>query len=154
MTKITPIEMKNATQDLALFEYRDVLGQVEDLFHEYVILPSGGNILIQGTAALTAVDVNKGGDKRSHLAVNIEAAQELARQLRLRNIGGMVVVDFLKMAEPKDQKALMAALEDVTYTDPCTVQIHGLTRLGLMEVTRKRRTPALSERFDGEGLNS
>lgn len=153
MTKITPIEMKNATQDLALFEYRDILGQIEDLFHEYVILPSGGNILIQGTAAFTAVDVNKGGDKRSHLAVNIEAAQELARQMRLRNIGGMVVVDFLKMAEAKDQKALMVALEDVTYTDPCTVQIHGLTRLGLMEVTRKRRTPALSERFDGEGLN-
>jgi ribonuclease G len=148
MTKITPLEMENATQDLALFEYRDIIGQIEDLFQEYVILSGGANIIIQHTAALTAIDINKGGDKRGHLAVNIEAAQEIARQLRLRNIGGMILIDFLKM-DAKDQKALLSALEDVTYTDPCTVQIHGMTKLGLMEISRKRRTPALSERFEG-----
>lgn len=149
MTKITPIQLDKATQDLALFEYRDILGQIEDLFQEYIILPSGGSMILQHTAALTAVDINKGSDKRSHLAVNIEAAQELARQLRLRNIGGMIVIDFLRMNDPKDQRALLSKLDDVTYSDPCTVQIHGVTKLGLIEISRKRRTPALSERYSG-----
>lgn len=152
MTKIVPEDIKDATQDLALFGYRDILGQIEDLFQEYVILPGGGSMIIQHAAALTAVDINKGSDKRSSLAVNIEAAQELARQLRLRNVGGIVVIDFLRMADKKDAKTLLTALDDVTYTDPCTVQIHGMTKLGLMEITRKRRTPALSERFEGVTL--
>jgi ribonuclease G len=152
MTKIVPVDLENATQDLALFEYRDILGQVEDLFQEYTILSSGGSMIIQHTAALTAVDVNKGSDKRSNLAVNIEAAQELARQMRLRNAGGIIVIDFLRMNDQKDQKALLAALDEVTYTDPCTVQIHGITKLGLMEISRKRRTPPLNERFDGVTL--
>lgn len=151
MTKITPIELDDATQDLALLDYRDVLGQIEALLHDYAFLPGGGNLIIQETAALKAVDVNKGNDKRSHLAVNIEAAQEIGRQMRLRNMGGIVVVDFLKM-NATDQKKLLSALDDVVNEDPCTVQIHGLTKLGLMEITRKRRTPRLHDRFEGLGF--
>jgi len=149
VTKIRPVEIDDGSEDLALFEHEDLMGQIESLFYNYVLLPSGGNLIIQSTAALTAVDVNKGGDKRSHLAVNIEAVKELARQMRLRNCGGIIVVDFLKMTSKKDKDSLLQALEDATYTDPCTVQLHGLTKLGLAEITRKRRTPPLAERFEG-----
>ena len=149
VTKIEPLELDDATDDLALFHYRDIMGQIEDLFQTYTVLPGGGNIIIQETAALTAIDVNKGADKRSHLAVNIEAATEIARQIRLRNAGGIVVVDFLKSQKKPDDKALMDALDKVIMNDPCTVQIHGRTALGLVEMTRKRRTPPLMERFEG-----
>lgn len=148
MTKITPIELENADQDLALLSYRDIIGQIEGLFQDYFLLPSGGNIIIQETAALTAIDVNKGSDKRSKLAINTEAAKEIAQQMRLRNLGGIVIVDFLKMNK-KEELALLKVLDDVTFTDPCTIQIHGITKLGLIEITRKRRTAPLGERFTG-----
>ncbi|MCD8563273.1 MAG: ribonuclease E/G, partial [Alphaproteobacteria bacterium] len=148
VTKIAPIEIKDAERDFALFEYRDIIGQIEDLFHPYVLLPGGGNIIIQPTAALTAIDVNRGGDKRSNLAINIEAAQEAARQLRLRNLGGIIMIDFLKSPNKNAEGQLIAALEEALRSDPCTVQMHGLTSLGLMELARKRRTPPLSERLD------
>ncbi len=149
VTKITPVELDNATDDLALFHERDIVGQIEALFHSYSLLPSGGSIILQGTAALTAVDVNKSGSKASNLSVNIEAAKEVARQIRLRNCGGIIIVDFLKSNNKKDQGQLIAALEDAINDDPCTVQIHGITALGLIEMTRKRRTPPLVERFEG-----
>lgn len=149
MTKIEPIELDNATEDLALFHYRDIVGQIEDLFQPYAILPQGGSLIIQGTAALTAIDVNKGGSKKSNLELNIDAAKEVARQIRLRNCGGIIVVDFLKSQSKKNQGMLIAALEAAINEDPCTVQIHGITALGLIEMTRKRRTPPLEERFEG-----
>ncbi|MEZ5815190.1 MAG: ribonuclease E/G [Alphaproteobacteria bacterium] len=149
VTKIEPIELTNATEDLALFHERDIIGQIEDLFSAYAILPGGGNIIIQGTAALTAVDVNKGGCKDSNTGINVEAAKEIARQIKLRNCGGVIVIDFLKSPNKKDQGILIAALEDAINHDPCTVQIHGMTALGLVEMTRKRRTPPLEDRFQG-----
>jgi ribonuclease G len=149
VTKIEPVELENAEDDLALFEYRDIIGQIEDIFDEYTILPGGGNIIIQETAALTSIDVNKGSDKSSHANINIEAAQEIARQIRLRNMGGIIVIDFLKMSGKKDQDRLLTAMEKALGDDPCTVQMHGLTHLGLMELTRARRTPPLLDRFDG-----
>ncbi len=148
ITKITPLELNDATQDLALLEHRDVLGQIESLFHDYAFLSHGGNLIIQETAALTAIDVNTSSDKRSNLSVNIEAAQEIARQIRLRNIGGIIIIDFLKMNKA-GENALLKELKRAINQDPCTIQIHGFTKLGLMELTRKRRTPSLSERFDG-----
>ncbi len=148
VTKIDAIELDDATDDMALFYERDMIGQIESLFDAYVLLPSGGSIIIEKTAALTAVDVNKGGDKRSHLAVNIEAAQEVARQMRLRNLGGIVVVDFLTFKSKKDETAVLKALDKGVGGDPCTVQVHGRTALGLVEITRKRRTPPLEERFE------
>lgn len=148
VTKISPVELEDGTQDLALFEYRDIMGQIEALFQGYVFLPSGGSLIIHDTAFMTAVDVNQGASKLSRLSLNIEAAKELARQMRLRNLGGIVVADFLKMNNKQDEKKLLQALEEETYEDPCTVQIHGVTKLGLVEITRKRRTPALHERLD------
>ncbi len=152
VTKIRPVELDDAEQDLALFHFRDISGQIEDLFQPYVILPDGANIIIQTTAALTAIDVNKSADKRSHLAINIDAAKEIARQLRLRNTGGIIVADFLKFQNKTDEKKVLEALAKAFASDPCTVQIHGVTNLGLVEISRKRRTPALHERFDGAML--
>jgi ribonuclease G len=149
VTKIRPLELEDATQDLALFHYRDIAGQIEDLFQPYVLMKEGSNIIIQTTAALTAIDVNKGADKRSNLAVNLDAANEIARQLRLRNTGGIIVADFIKFQSKTDETKVLKALEKAFATDPCTVQIHGRTNLGLIEISRKRRTPALNERFDG-----
>lgn len=147
--KIEPVELTNAEDDLALFEERDIIGQIESIFNEYTVLPGGGNIIIQQTAALTAIDVNRGGDRNSNLAVNIEAAQEIARQIRLRNMGGIIIIDFLTMKTAAERNKLTAALNEALNGDPCTVQVHGLTALGLMELSRARRTPPLLDRFDG-----
>ncbi len=149
VTKIRPIEIENAEIDLALFDHHGVMEQVVSLFQPYALMISGGNMIFQDTAAFMAIDVNSGADKRSHLALNIEAAVEIARQLRLRNQGGAVLVDFLKMPDSKDKKALLTALQKAVDEDPCTVHIHGFTRLGLVEMTRARRTPSLHDRFEG-----
>lgn len=148
VTKIHPIELKKPVPDLGLFEVRDIVGQVEDLFQPYVIMNDAAVMIIEQTAAFTAIDVNRGGDSRSNLAVNITAAQEAARQLRLRNLGGIIVIDFLKMKDKTEKEKLTKALDDAFNLDPCTVQIHGLTKLGLMEITRNRRTPPLQEKFE------
>jgi ribonuclease G len=146
--KIKPVELEDPSAQLALFDYRGLLGDIEDLFQDYALLPHAGSLIIQQTAALTAIDVNRGGDTRPSIDVNLEAALEIARQIRLRNIGGIIVIDFLKFTKRGDQQAFLKALEPIFDTDPCTVQIHGMTGLGLLEITRKRRTPPLSERLD------
>ncbi|PZO86786.1 MAG: ribonuclease E [Micavibrio aeruginosavorus] len=152
--KIHAVELDDPDAELALFDYRGLLGDIEDLFQDYALLSGGGSIIIQETAALTAIDVNRGGDNRPALALNTEAAKEIARQIRLRNIGGILLIDFLKGAGKEDQKTFLKSLTDIFDTDPCTVQIHGFTALGLVEITRKRRTPPLSERLDNvESLN-
>ncbi len=148
VTKILPVEVKDPEAGLALFEHRDLMGQIEDLFQPYTLLEHGGSIIIENTAALTAIDVNTGGDKRGRLAINIEAADEIARQIRLRNLGGMIVIDFLKMKSKDDEAALLKAFENAVMEDACTVQMHGISPLGLMEITRSRRTPPLQDRFE------
>ena len=148
VTKIKPIELPNQEADLGLFDFYDVLDQIEDLFQPYVLLPAGGNIIIQETAALCAIDVNRGGDNRSNLTINLEALSEIGRQIRLRNLGGIIVVDFLKMTSKKERESLLEALNSIVIDDPCTVQIHGMTKLGLVEITRNRRTPPLQDRLD------
>jgi Rne/Rng family ribonuclease len=148
VTKIQPIETAERDSDLELFDFRDVLDQIEDLFQSYVLLKKGGNIIIQQTAALCAIDVNRSGDTRSNLAINLEALEEVSRQIRLRNLGGIIIVDLLKLKSKKETEHMMMALKDMINNDPCTVQIHGQTGLGLLELTRHRRTPPLEERVD------
>jgi len=147
VTKIVPVELPDQTIELGLFEYRDMIPRIEELFQPYVILKTGASIIIQETAALTAIDVNSGADSRSNLAINLDAAQEIARQLRLRNLGGAIIIDFLRM-DKKDYGKLIEALDGFfNEKDPCTVQVHGVTNAGFVEVTRQRRTPPLLERF-------
>jgi Rne/Rng family ribonuclease len=148
VTKIAPIELPNPDEDLGLFDFHDIIGQIEDLFQPYVILKVGGNVIIQETAALCAVDINRGEDARGNLAVNLDALKEIGRQIRLRNLGGIIIVDLLKMQSKKEKDTLLEAVNQIVTSDPCTVQIHGLTALGLLEITRKRRTPPLQERLD------
>lgn len=148
VTKVKPIELEDQEADLGLFDFYGVLDPIEDLFQPYVLMKSGGNIIIQETAALCAIDVNRGSDNRSSLTINLEAIKEVSRQIRLRNLGGIIVVDFLKMKNKKEKDAFMKALDEIVETDPCTVQIHGMTNLGLVEITRKRRTPPLQDRLE------
>lgn len=148
VTKIVPVELPDPDADMGLFVHHDIVGAIESLFQPYAILNRGSVIIIQETAALTAIDVNSAADKRSHLEINIDAAAEIGRQIRLRNLGGIIVIDFLKMKDKRDRDRLQKALEKALDEDPCTVQIHGFTALGLMELTRSRRTPPLRERLD------
>ncbi len=148
VTKIHPLEIPGGQHDFGLFEHRDIIGQIEALMVPYAILDHGATIVIQETAALTAIDVNTAADGRGNLAVNLDAAKEIARQLRLRNMGGPIIIDFLRMKKKADKDALYKALEEAFNNDPCTVQIHGWSNLGMMEVSRSRRTPALAERLE------
>lgn len=147
--KIKPVELPDQNADLGLFDFRDIVDQMEALFAPYTILTHGANIILQETAALVAIDVNRGADRRGNLAINIDAAHEAMRQVRLRNLGGIVLIDFLKMNGGKAEKQqLLDALVRAAEADPCTVQIHGFTGLGLVEITRKQRTPPLLLRMD------
>jgi Rne/Rng family ribonuclease len=145
VTKIQPVEIES--DELGLFEFHDLIGQVEELFQPYAVLREGGVIIMQEAAAFTAIDVNSGADKRGKLAINMDAGKEVARQIRLRNMGGAIVIDFLKMKDKDERQALLDALADYFNEDACTVQIHGFTNLGFLEITRSQRTPALIERF-------
>ncbi|MCK6417393.1 MAG: ribonuclease E/G [Alphaproteobacteria bacterium] len=149
VTKINPVELPDAVEDLALFYHRDIMDKIGGLFQDYVLLPGGGNMVLQQTAALFAIDINRGADKRSNLAINMEAAAELTRHLRLRNIGGAIMVDFIRFQDKKEEKSVLKALDDAIQNDPCTVQIHGMTPMGLLEISRKRRTPPLASRTKG-----
>lgn len=146
LPKIKPIELKNATADLALFDHHDLIKPISTFFQPYVVLPGGGNVIIQSMAALTAIDVNRGADRNSNLQVNIEAANAIARHLRIRNLGGAILIDFINLKDEKERKNLLEAFEKLVNEDPCTIQIHGFTKLGLLEISRQRRTPTLYER--------
>jgi len=127
-----------------LYERHDLEGQIAALTRPQVALSGGAGLVIERTEALIAVDVN-GGERGNALAVNLEAAGEIARQLRLRNLGGIVVVDFLSMPKRGDGERLLAALTAAVRDDPVQTEVYGLSRLGLVELTRARRGPALTE---------
>jgi Rne/Rng family ribonuclease len=125
------------------------------LLKPYVVLASGGSIIIEETAAMTVIDVNKGADKSAANA-NHEAAIELARQIRLRNLGGIIMADFINMKKA-EQGRLLKTLEQAFDNDPCTAQCHGVTELGVFEISRQRRTPTLAEKllmFEADGSES
>lgn len=150
--KITPIELDDGAQDLALFYTRDIMEPIKSLFKPYVTLPSGGNLIIQHTAALTAIDINKGQDRNAHLATNLEAVAEAIRQIRLRNIGGTICIDCLKVKNKTEEKQILDLAKKIAALDACTVQVHGLSNAGLLELTRKRRTPPLGQRVNIQNL--
>ena len=146
MTKIEPRAAENTRSGMGLFEIHDLIGQFEGLLNPYVILPSGGSIIIENTAAMTVIDVNSGRDK-NRMNANLEAAAELARQLRIRNLGGIIMVDFITMKSKAENTKLLKALNESLADDPCTVTCHGITSLGIFELSRQRRTPTLEEKL-------
>ncbi|MBX6322818.1 MAG: ribonuclease E/G [Rhodospirillaceae bacterium] len=131
----------------------EILEQAEAALEPRVGLPSGGSLLFEPGQTLTAVDVNSGravGDPYGRadaeptlLKTNLEAAAEIARQLRLRNIGGIVVIDFIDMREPRSRERVVSALRNALAADPAPTRVEPMSRLGLVEMTRRRRGPSL-----------
>ncbi|HYG87861.1 MAG TPA: ribonuclease E/G [Azospirillum sp.] len=127
-----------------LFEMHDLDSELALLLGTRVPLSAGGSLVIERTEALTVVDVNA-GERGNALDVNLEAAREIARQMRLRNVGGIVVVDFVNMKGRGEAERLLNALSAAVAADPAQTQVYGMSRLGLVELTRARRGTALAD---------
>ncbi|MEE8410989.1 MAG: Rne/Rng family ribonuclease [Acidobacteriota bacterium] len=136
--------LKLYTGDRPLFNKFNLEEQIERIYKRRVPLPSGGEIVIDGTEALTAIDVNSARSKRQGDAeetvtvTNVEAAEEIARQLRLRDLGGLIVVDFIDMALPRNKKRVEKAIRDAMKGDRARHDITTISKLGLMEIARQR----------------
>jgi ribonuclease E len=137
--------------DVPLFSRFQIEHQIETAYSRQVPLPSGGAIVIDHTEALVAVDVNsaratKGNDiETTAFNTNLEAAEEIARQLRLRDLGGLIVIDFIDMESAKNQREVENRLRDALKYDRARVQLGKISRFGLMELSRQRLRPALAE---------
>jgi ribonuclease E len=136
---------------IPLFNRFQVEGQIETAFQREVRLPSGGSIVIDPTEALISIDINsaratKGADiEQTALQTNLEAADEVARQLRLRDMGGLVVIDFIDMGSNKNQRAVENRIRDALEIDRARVQVGRISRFGLLEMSRQRLRPSLGE---------
>ena len=134
-----------------IFETFGVQKQIDDAFHRQVWLKCGGYIVIDETEALVAIDVNTGRNKggrdveKTILQTNLEAADELARQLRLRNVGGLIIGDFIDMKSRKDQQAVYSLMKERLRRDKAKTHVLPLSALGLMEMTRQRAQESLSD---------
>lgn len=126
---------------------------MEEALDTRVWLKCGGYLVIEPTEAMTVIDVNSGKNeakkmgKDTYYQVNLEAAEEVARQLRLRNLSGIIIVDFINMAEKEQQRELLEALRNLTAEDPLHPRVVDMTPLGLVEITRKKTHPTLAEQF-------
>ena len=130
-----------------IFDKLNIQKQIDDAFFRQVWLPSGGYLVIDETEAMIAVDVNTGRAKKKDnmiLQTNVEAAREVARQLKLRNIGGLVVVDFIDMRGRRDQQAVYRAMKERLKLDKAKTQALQISQLGLMEMTRQRLHESLN----------
>ena len=136
---------------LALFNRFQIEGQIETAFQREVRLPSGGSIVLDPTEALVSIDINsaratKGGDiEQTALQTNLEAAEEIARQLRLRDMGGLVVIDFIDMSSNRNQRAVENRIREALELDRARIQIGRISRFGLLEMSRQRLRPSLGE---------
>ena len=143
--------IKAYDDSLPLFNRFQVEGQIETAFQREVRLPSGGSIVIDPTEALVSIDINsaratKGSDiEQTALQTNLEAADEIARQLRLRDMGGLVVIDFIDMNASKNQRAVENRMRDALEIDRARVQLGRISRFGLLEMSRQRLRPSLGE---------
>lgn len=144
-------KLKAYKDDIPLFNRFQIESQIEGAYERNVRLPSGGSIVVDQTEALTAIDVNsaratKGGDiEETAFHTNLEAAEEVARQLRLRDLGGLVVIDFIDMSSNKHQREVENKLQNALKYDRARVQIGRISRFGLLEMSRQRLRPSLGE---------
>ncbi len=143
--------VKRYRDDAPLFSRFQIEHQIESAYSRTVTLPSGGAIVIDHTEALVSVDVNsaraiKGGDiEETATRTNLEAADEVARQMRLRDLGGLIVIDFIDMEDSKNRREVESRLKDALNQDRARVQFGTISKFGLMEMSRQRLKPALSE---------
>ena len=157
-------KLKFYDDSVPLFSRYQIEAQIETAFSRTVRLPSGGSIVIEPTEALTTIDINsakatQGGDiEETAFKTNLEAAEEVGRQLRLRDLGGLVVIDFIDMMANRNQRSVENMLRDAVRVDRARVQIGRISRFGLLEMSRQRLRPSLTEaaheicpRCDGVG---
>ncbi len=143
-------------EEIPLFNRYQVESQIESAFQREISLPSGGSIVIDPTEAMVTIDVNssratKGKDiEETALATNMEAAVEVARQLRLRDLGGLVVIDFIDMQDETNQAKVLNAVRRAVHGDRARIQISEISRFGLLELSRQRLRPSLNETYDIE----
>jgi ribonuclease E len=144
-------KVKHYRDDVPLFSRFQIEHQIESAYARHVNLPSGGAVVIDHTEALVAIDVNSARATKGHdieetaFRTNLEAADEIARQLRLRDLGGLIVVDFIDMESQKNQREVENRFRDALHHDRARVQVGKISRFGLMELSRQRLQPSLEE---------
>ncbi|MCP4842815.1 MAG: ribonuclease E/G, partial [Halieaceae bacterium] len=137
--------------NIPLFNRYQIESQIETAFQREVRLPSGGSLVIDPTEALVSIDINsaratRGSDiEETALNTNLEAADEIARQLRLRDMGGLIVIDFIDMLAARNQRAVENRMRDALDIDRARVQVGRISRFGLLEMSRQRLRPSLGE---------
>jgi ribonuclease E len=148
-------KIKLYTNDVPLFTHYQIETQIESAFQREVRLPSGGSIVIDPTEAMTSIDVNsaratKGSDiEETAFNTNLEAAEEVARQLRLRDLGGLVVIDFIDMTPVRHQREVENRMRDAVKQDRARIQLGRISRFGLLEMSRQRLRPSIGETSQG-----
>ncbi|MFN2360959.1 MAG: ribonuclease E [Marinobacter sp.] len=157
-------KIKLYSDEIPLFSRYQIEGQIETAFEREVKLPSGGSIVIDPTEALVSIDINSSRATKGHdieetaLQTNLEAAEEIARQLRLRDMGGLIVIDFIDMTPAKHQREVEQKMREALEIDRARVQVGKISRFGLLEMSRQRLRPSLGEtrsevcpRCEGQG---
>jgi ribonuclease E len=148
-------KIKLYTSDVPLFTHYQIETQIETAFQREVRLPSGGSIVIDPTEAMTSIDINsaratKGSDiEETAFNTNLEAAEEVARQLRLRDLGGLVVIDFIDMTPARHQREVENRMRDSVHQDRARIQLSKISRFGLLEMSRQRLRPSIGETSQG-----
>jgi ribonuclease E len=158
-------KVKLYSESTPLFSHYQIERQIESAFQREVQLPSGGSVVIDHTEALISIDINsaranKGVDiEETALQTNLEAADEIARQLRMRDLGGLIVIDFIDMTPVRNQRAVEDRLREAVAMDRARIQVSTISRFGLLEMSRQRLRPSLREgtqhicpRCDGQGM--
>ncbi|MGA0071870.1 MAG: Rne/Rng family ribonuclease [Steroidobacteraceae bacterium] len=151
MTPDVVRSIKLYSDDVPLFTRYQIESQIESAYSHTVTLPSGGSVVIDYTEALVSIDINsaratRGGDiETTACNTNLEAADEIGRQLRLRDLGGLIVIDFIDMESKKNQQAVEDRLRDAVRADKARIQIGRISRFGLLEMSRQRLRPSLGE---------
>ena len=149
-------KVKLYDEEIPLFNRYQIESQIELAFQREISLPSGGSIVIDPTEAMTTIDINsarstKGKDiEETALKTNLESAKEIARQLRLRDVGGLIVIDFIDMLNEESQKKVENAFRRAVSSDRARIQMASISRFGLLEVSRQRLKPSLNETYDIE----
>jgi ribonuclease E len=148
-------KIKLYTNDVPMFTHYQIETQIESAFQREVRLPSGGSIVIDPTEAMTAIDINsaratKGSDiEETAFNTNLEAADEIARQLRLRDLGGLVVIDYIDMTPVRHQREVENRMRDAVKQDRARIQLSRISRFGLLEMSRQRLRPSIGETSQG-----
>jgi ribonuclease E len=154
MTQVMPQYLRRIRlyeDSVPLFSRYQIESQIESALARTIRLPSGGSIVVEPTEALTSIDINsaratRGADiEETALNTNLEAAEEVARQLRLRDLGGLIVIDFIDMDQAKNQRAVETRMREALKLDRARVQVGRISRFGLLEMSRQRLSPSLAE---------